>query len=196
MRPPVEERLPDPLPDQVRDLFGEAEPASRGDLAAIERQIGRTPRGAVLVASRCPLGAPTVILTLPPEPEGGPVPPLLWLTCPHLCALAGTLESRGLNSELTARLLSDVGALKLLAKQETRLAACAAGLARSAGSSLAEAMASRGVAGGRPGAVKCLHAHLAFRLAAGEGVIGDWCLEMLGADIWDCDDRTSKTCLG
>ncbi|MBU1671232.1 MAG: DUF501 domain-containing protein [Actinobacteria bacterium] len=177
-------------------MFGEAEPASRGDLAAIERQIGRPPRGRVLVAARCPPGAPAVILTVPREPEGGPVPPLLWLTCPDLSARAGSLESRGLNREFTARLRSDPGALELLAEQEKRLAACAAELARAAGSSLAEEMSSRGVAGGRPGAVKCLHAHLAFRLAAGEGVIGDWCLEMLGADIWDCDDRTSKTCLG
>lgn len=184
------------IPGSLRLLFAGISEASGEDLEAIERQIGRPPRGRVLVAGRCPLGAPAVILTIPPEPEGGPVPPFLWLTCPRVSARAGSLESRGLNSVLARRLRSDPGSLKLLAEQETRLAACAAELARSAGSSLAEEMSSRGVAGGRPGAVKCLHAHLAFRLAAGEGVIGDWCLEMLGADIWDCDDRNRKTCLG
>lgn len=148
----------------------------------------------MLVARRCSRGVPSVIMTSPLEPTGGPVPPLLWLTCPNAAARVGELESRGLNSEFSARLSTLPDAAALLAGQEKRLAACASELARTSGCSLASELSSRGVAGGRPGAVKCLHAHLAFRLAAGEGVVGDWCLERLGAESWECDDTANQAC--
>ena len=35
------------------------------DVAAIEKQLGRVPRGAVEVSARCACGCPTVVRTLP-----------------------------------------------------------------------------------------------------------------------------------
>ncbi len=43
-----------------------------------------------------------------------------------------------------------------------------------------------GGVGGTARGVKCLHAHLAYRLAGGDDPVGDWVLERLSADgpVW------------
>ncbi len=44
------------------------------DLAAVEEQLGRAPRGIVEIAYRCPAGHPGVVKTLPRLPNGTPFP--------------------------------------------------------------------------------------------------------------------------
>ena len=47
---------------------------SAADVAIVELQLGRVPRGIVSVAHRCPCGAPDVVRTLPRLPDGPPFP--------------------------------------------------------------------------------------------------------------------------
>ena len=77
------------------------------DTAAIARQLGREPRGAVRVAHRCPCGEPDVVMTVPRLPDGTPFPTTYYLTCPRAAAAIGTLESSGLMREMEARLGTD-----------------------------------------------------------------------------------------
>jgi hypothetical protein len=51
-----------------------------GDLAAVERQLGRRPRAVCRVAHRCPCGLPDVVETAPRLPGGTPFPTLFYLT--------------------------------------------------------------------------------------------------------------------
>lgn len=190
------------IPRSAREAFPFLSPASRRDRAVVESQLGRPPRGEILVSRRCPHGRPAVVMTLPMEASGGPVPPLLWLTCPHASSLVGTLESSGAQKTVARRLEEDPEAAEDFAEDERGFAALQEELARSIdGDALAGRLGARGVAGGRMGAIKCLHAHLAYRLSIGpeEGeeehgagrraLPGRWCEEMLKEEggAW-CDE--------
>ena len=70
-------------------------PASAEDLAAIELQLGRTPRGVRAVAHRCPCGLPDVVKTAPRLEDGTPFPTLYYLTCPRAASAIGRLENDG-----------------------------------------------------------------------------------------------------
>jgi hypothetical protein len=152
-------------------------PVSAGDLAAVEAQLGRAPRGTHAVAHRCPCSLPDVVMTEPRLPDGTPFPTTYYLTCPRATSRVGTLEGSGLMRELEARLGEDAGlAATYRAAHEAYLAD------RSA---LGEVPEIDGVsAGGMPDRVKCLHVLVAHSLAAGPGVnpLGDEALERL--DAW------------
>jgi uncharacterized protein len=152
------------------------EPAEPADLDAVAAQLGRTPRGTRFVAHRCPCGKPDVVETTPRLPDGTPFPTLFYLTCPRAVAECGRLESGGLMKEQNDRLADDP--------------ALAAAYAEAHGDYLARREAVGDVpeiagvsAGGMPTRVKCLHVHLAHRLAAGPGVnpIGDETLALVPA---------------
>ncbi len=81
--------------------------ADRSDLDAVERQLGREPRGVIEIAYRCPNGEPAVVKTTPRLPDGTPFPTLYYLTHPALTAAASRLESSGLMREMTERLGQD-----------------------------------------------------------------------------------------
>ncbi len=138
------------------------------DLAVVERQLGRAPRGVVAVAHRCPCGAPDVVRTASRLPDGTPFPTTYYATCPRLTGAVSTLEGSGLMRAMNARLASDEG-----------LAAGygAAHLAYlAARDELGRVPEIDGVsAGGMPTRVKCLHVLVAHALAAGPGVnpLGD-----------------------
>lgn len=145
------------------------------DLAAVERQLGREPRGVIEVAYRCPNGEPAVVKTVPRLPDGTPFPTLYYLTHPALTAAASRLESSGLMREMTERLAED--------------AELAAAYRRAHESYLAErdAIESLGTTftgGGMPDRVKCLHVVMAHALAKGPGVnpFGDEALAILAAE--------------
>ena len=148
------------------------------DLAAVEVQLGRRPRGVVDVAHRCPCGRPDVVRTLPRLPGGTPFPTTFYATCLRLTGAISTLEASGLMKEMTERLGRD---------QELAAAYRAAHedyLRRRA--ELGEAPEIDGVsAGGMPTRVKCLHVLVAHTLAAGRGVnpLGDEALDAL-EDWW------------
>lgn len=138
------------------------------DLAAVERQLGRPPRGVRGVAHRCRCGLPDVVQTEPRLPDGTPFPTLYYLTCPRAAAAVGTLEADGTMRGMAERLAADP------ALAGAHAAAHRDYLARRA--ALGDVPEIAGVsAGGMPGRVKCLHALVAHALAAGPGVnpLGD-----------------------
>jgi hypothetical protein len=148
------------------------------DLAAVQTQLGRAPRGVASVAHRCPCGHPDVLQTQPRLPDGTPFPTTFYATCPKLTGAISTLESTGMMRDMTQRLAAD----------EELAAAYAAAhddyLARR--SRLGTVPQIEGVsAGGMPTRVKCLHVLVAHSLAVGSGVnpLGDEALAALG-DWW------------
>ena len=83
------------------------EPASAADVAVLEQQLGRPPRGIAGIAWRCPCGKPGVVATDPRLPDGTPFPTTYYLTCPRATAGCSTLESQGVMAEMTDRLAED-----------------------------------------------------------------------------------------
>ena len=182
---------PGELPAAACEMFASLEEPSREDLEVLSRQIARPPAGSVFIARRCPQGLPAVILTVPTELPVGPFPPLLWLSCPYMAREAGRLEGEGLARYFERMLESDDPARGRLMEEEAVFADVTGRVLRNAwGRDLADRVGEKGVAGGARGAVKCLHAHLAFRLASGRGQVGGWCLDALekGTGIW-CEKK-------
>lgn len=144
------------------------------DLATIEEQLGRTPRGLVRVAWRCASGHPGVVMTLPRLPDGTPFPTTYYLTCPLAVAGCSSLEANGVMAEMSARLETDADlATAYRAAHQAYLADRRA---------LGEVPEIDNVsAGGMPTRVKCLHALAGHALAAGPGVnpLGDEAINLL-----------------
>jgi len=153
------------------------EPAAPADLETVAAQLGRTPRGTRFVAHRCPCGNPDVAETTPRLPDGTPFPTLYYLTCPRAVAECSRLESALVMKEQNERLAADPELAAAYASAHVDYLA-----RREAAGHVAEIAGVS--AGGMPTRVKCLHVHLAHRLAAGPGVnpIGDETLAMV--DAW------------
>jgi len=135
------------------------------DAAVIAVQLGRSPRGLLAVAHRCPCGLPDVAETAPRLADGSPFPTLFYLTCPRANAAVSKLEASGMMRDMTARLAD--GALRRRYESAhrdylTRREAAA----RSAG--IEPLPPGTPSAGGMPERVKCLHALVAHELAAGD----------------------------
>ena len=156
------------------------------DAGIVTRQLGRVPRGVWRVAARCSFGRPTAIATAPALPDGAPFPTLFYLTCPHLVECVGELESAGAVRAWRQRLATDPALAAELdaAASEYRQAR----LAEGAGEDPARHL---GIAGVREAAdVKCLHAHVAARLAGIDDPIGR---EVLAALVRECEqDRCGE----
>lgn len=158
---------------------------SDDDRDAIERQLGRTPRGALEVAFRCPCGEPCVVTTAPRLDDGTPFPTTYYVTCPKLTSAIGGIEGRGRMREMEHRLgIDDQLRQKYRAAHERYL------MERS---KLGEVAEIEGIsAGGMPLRVKCLHVLVGQSLANGEGVnpfgdevldeVGEWWLPRCCAD--------------
>jgi uncharacterized protein len=147
------------------------------DLTAVERQLGRTPRGVRAIAHRCDCGLPDVVETSPRLPDGSPFPTLYYLTCPRAASAIGRLEAGGVMRAMTARLAADPD--------------LAAGYAEAHRDYLArrdaiEVLPGAPGSGGMPDRVKCLHALVAHSLAVGPGVnpLGDEALALLPSPRW------------
>ena len=148
---------------------------AQADLDAIEKQLGRTPRGILEIVSRCPSGHPNVVKTEPRLDDGTPFPTMFYLTCDRLAGEIGTLEAAGLMREMTDRLAEDDD---LAARYE-----------RAHDSYLAEREAIGHVpeidgitAGGMPTRVKCLHAIERQQL----GIAGQGQADVLGRVQGQC----------
>jgi uncharacterized protein len=154
---------------------GRSDAVADSDLAAVEAQLGRVPRGTHAVGHRCPCGLPDVVVTEPRLPDGTPFPTTYYLTCPRAASLIGSLEGSGLMRDMEARLASDAElAASYAVAHRTYL---------SARDELGEVPEIATIsAGGMPDRVKCLHALAAHALAAGPGVnpLGDEVLDLLG----------------
>lgn len=184
-----------PLPAEALLEFPRLGPLSEADFAVVASQLGRPPRGDVFVAARCRHGRPYVILTVPFDIERKPTPPLLWLTCPHASRQMSRLEGDGAARRFMEALEpGGEAAVRFLAEEE-RFGAMQVRLAEGVSEELARRVRGRGVAGGQPRAVKCLHAHLAYRLASGRGVVGGWCLEELVKSVGRICDGVPATCV-
>ncbi|KQX69443.1 DUF501 domain-containing protein [Angustibacter sp. Root456] len=159
----------------MTDVPGGAGGVDAADLAAVEQQLGRRPRGVVGVAHRCPCGAPDVVETVPRLDDGTPFPTTYYATCPRLTGAISTLESSGLMARMTERLADDADlADRYRAAHEDYLRRR---------NRLGEVAEIAGIsAGGMPTRVKCLHVLVGHALAAGPGVnpFGDEALEALG----------------
>ncbi len=114
---------------------------------------------------------PVVIANEPFLRDGTPMPTRYWLVDPELRVLVGRLEAAGGVREAAAQV--DGAAL---AEGHRRYAAERDALIPD---DRAGPRPSGGVGGTRQG-VKCLHAHLAWWLAGGDDVVGDWVAERLG----------------
>jgi uncharacterized protein len=137
--------------------------AAAADVAVVAVQLGRTPRGVLGVAHRCPCGLPDVVETAPRLPDGTPFPTLYYLTCPRATAAMSRLEAAGLMREMTRRLAEDPRL------RQAQLSAHRDYLARRDAAARASGVRplppGAGSAGGMPDRVKCLHALAAHELA-------------------------------
>ncbi|MEO7118883.1 MAG: DUF501 domain-containing protein [Candidatus Limnocylindrales bacterium] len=148
------------------------------DLASVQQQLGRVPRGVAAVAHRCPCGSPDVLRTEPRLPDGTPFPTTYYATCPRLTGAISTLETSGMMRDMTERLGNDpelAGAYFAAHQDYLRRRGELGDVAEIDGIS----------AGGMPTRVKCLHVLVGHSLAVGPGVnpLGDEALQALG-DWW------------
>lgn len=184
------------VPGSERPFLERVEEPAAGDLEIVSSQLGRNPRGRLFVAARCPQGRPSVILSLPTGLEGGPVPPLLWLTCPHASSKAAALESEGGVSRLGEEICSDPLLTRAFEREEREFAGWSETLVlEHCGMEIAGKVKGRGAAWGRPGSVKCLHAHLACWLASGRDVLGKLCFEELERKGGTYCERPPEACV-
>lgn len=148
------------------------------DVAAIEAQLGRTPRGIHAIGHRCPCGNPDVVTTEPRLPDGTPFPTTFYLTCPRAASLIGTLEGNGVMNEMTERLEQDAELAQAYAAAHERYLEARA--------EIGHVEEIEGIsAGGMPNRVKCLHVLAGQSLAQGRGMnpLGDEVLDALG-EFW------------
>jgi hypothetical protein len=124
----------------------------------------------VAVAVRCPYGRPAVIAQPAYLGDGTPFPTTYYLSCPHAVARVDALEAAGgvdRYEELVAADPEATAEYRAGAARQRELRRPAARMA-DGGASL-----GLGIAGtGREGAVKCLHAHVAFALAEPDYALG------------------------
>jgi hypothetical protein len=133
------------------------------DIATIEAQLGRAPRGVARVAVRCPSGRPAVVEQDAYLAGGEPFPTTYYLTCRHAVARIDRIEAAG-GVDRYERLIAQDAALRASYETATRRQR----VLRKPAPEMADGGRSLtlGIAGvARPGAVKCLHAHAAFALA-------------------------------
>ncbi len=131
---------------------------SATDLQAVEQQLGRTPRGVLEIAYRCPDGAPGVVKTAPRLEDGTPFPTLFYLTDLRLTAEASRLEVAQVMKWMTKRLEQD----EALAEDYRQ-----AHEAYLAERNAIEDLGTDFSGGGMPERVKCLHVLMAYALAKG-----------------------------
>jgi uncharacterized protein len=137
---------------------------SAADAAAVERQLGRAPRGLLAVAHRCPCGLPDVVETAPRLPDGTPFPTLYYLTCPRAVAAVSRLEAEGTMREMTRRIAAEPDLRQAYLAAHRDYLARRDEAARASG--VTPLPAGTPTAGGMPDRVKCLHALVAHELAA------------------------------
>ncbi len=157
------------------------------DLAFIEEDLGRTPRGAVGVAARCKCGRPLVVTTAPRLPDGSPFPTMFYMSSPILASACSKLEAEHVMVAYNELLGADEDLSTAYVSAHTDYLERRRALGDAVGVGDVEEI-SEFSAGGMPTRVKCLHALVAHSLAAGPGVnpIGDLALEELATrGMWD-----------
>ncbi|MGI9667776.1 MAG: DUF501 domain-containing protein [Acidimicrobiia bacterium] len=138
------------------------------DRDVVALQIGRPPRSAAVVESRCHLGLPVVTQVPPILDDGTPFPTSHWLTCPLATIRISRLEAQGGVKEFDARIASDPDLAErwgaAMRRYETQRD-------QAVPESFDGPKPSGGIAGSRWG-VKCLHAQYADTAAGNENPVG------------------------
>ncbi len=149
------------------------EPATEHDIALVERQLGRYPRGMVAVGAHCVCSRPLAVITRPLLPGGIPFPTTCYLTSPEAVKAASHAEAAGVMAQYTERLANDEQLREAYAHAHEQYLAFRHELAVRLGDD--ETHIEGISAGGMPVRVKCLHALLAQTLVMGSGInpIGD-----------------------
>ena len=166
--------------DTLRRVAANASEVRESDLAVVQEQLGRLPRGVVGIGARCACGRPAVTITYPRLPDGSPFPTLFYLTLPWLVREISRIESSG-NMELMSERLRAGSADYDGVLAANHRAAHESYIARRELLAEVPEIAGRS-AGGMPDRVKCLHALAGYALAAGAGVclLGDEALALAG----------------
>lgn len=153
-----------------------AAPLDERDIAIVERQLGRYPRGMVAVGARCACGRPLAVVTRPLLPGGVPFPTTCYLTSPEAVKAMSHLEAEGVMREYGALLESDVDVQSAYRQAHQYYLQFRHAIAVRLGDG--EEHIEGISAGGMPTRVKCLHALAAQSLVMGPGVnpIGDMAL--------------------
>ena len=134
--------------------------------------LGRSPQCPFQVAVAHDDGRPVVIANAPLLDDGRPMPTRYWLVDADLRRRVSQLEGDG--GVRAAERAVDPGELaeahrRYAVERDALVPAGHLGPRPSGG------------VGGTARGVKCLHAHLAYRLAGGDDPVGDWVLAELGS---------------
>ncbi len=173
-------------------------PESITDYELTVKLLGRKPRTPFKVKTKCPDGTPQTIIADPVFLEDGlykPFPTFIWLVCPRLKALVGTLEQKGMVKEFSDKLKTDKGFKDLYLAGHEEMAKIRLALAKeiykealneSLPEHIEEILTVNTIAGSKDVlGVKCLHSHLAQELAYGNNPIG---AEVLGL-VGHCEEK-------
>ncbi|MGI9657999.1 MAG: DUF501 domain-containing protein [Gaiellaceae bacterium] len=154
------------------------------DQQVVSWQLGRPARAFRDVAVHCPHGFPAVTRQSPMTADGTPFPTSYYLTCPWLVAAVSRIEADSGVARWTARAAREPELAASLADAQTRQRALRPEL-------------DVGIAGtANDDSLKCLHAHVAFAMAAppyalGESVLAEidepWCSDGRCAAALDGD---------
>ncbi len=148
------------------------------DRQIVARQLGREPRAFRRVVARCGWGLPAVTEQEPLDTDGRPFPTTYYLTCRHLVAAVSRLEAAGGVERWSSAAAGDpelAASLERATAEQRELRRTLAG-ARAAG--VEPDVLDLGIGGSRnPGALKCLHAHVAFALARPGYLLGERILD-------------------
>jgi hypothetical protein len=149
-------------------------PATLADRDAVAALLGREPTADFEVVVRRGDGGPVVIRNAPFTRDGTPMPTRYWLVDPDWNRAVGRLEAAGGVREAE----QEIAPVGLAAAHESYRAERDAAIP-------AEWAGPRpygGVGGTRTG-VKCLHAHVAWRLVGGRDPVGDWVLARVAPEL-------------
>lgn len=169
-----------------------AHPATVDDIAAVEKQLGRYPRGMVAVGARCACGVPLTTVTRPLVDGRIPFPTTFYLTHPLAVKAISRLEAAGRLLELTEQLGEDDELARGYHKAHEVYLAVRRELAQRLADT--EEHIEGITAGGMPERVKCLHAIVAQTLVMGPGVnpVGDLALREIADEFDPCVCRCNK----
>ena len=160
-----------------------ATPATDEDIAVVQEQLGRYPRGMVAVGARDGEGNPLAVVTRPIVDGKVPFPTTFYLTGPAVVKAASHLEADGAMRELGAMLDDDEELQTAYRYAHDAFLAFRHALAERMGDS--EEHIAGISAGGMPVRIKCLHALVAHSLVMGPGInpIGDLALDRMRGEL-------------
>ncbi|MBT1166676.1 DUF501 domain-containing protein [Bifidobacterium simiarum] len=173
------------LTDDDRALIAEvlerrlSEELDPEDVALVQRQLGRFPRGMVAVGARCVCGTPLAVITRPLVEGRIPFPTTCYLTSPEAVKAVSHVEAAGDMAMYTKQVQEDDQVGAAYARAHALYLEFRHRLAARLGDDESHILGTS--AGGMPVRVKCLHALLGQTLVMGRGVnpIGDEVLERI-----------------